>query len=86
MPQSLEHENNIRIAVMEEQIKGIREQQRSHYEVAQRRFDELEQKADALIAIVNRGRGAYAASLVLAGLLGGFIIKLGGMLAQFFHR
>jgi|GEM_PF-3431783 hypothetical protein len=81
-----EQENTIRIAVVEEQIKGMREQQRSHNQSTQRRFDDIDSKMDELIAIINRGRGAYAASLVLAGLIGGFVIKLGSMLGNFFSR
>ena len=71
--------------MVEEQIKGIREQQRSHNQSAQRHFDEIESKMDELIAIINRGRGAYAASMVLAALIGGFILKLGSMLSGFFQ-
>lgn len=80
-----ERTHSIRIAVIDEQIKGIREQQRSHNATTQRRFDEMESKIDALIAIINRGRGAYAASLVLAGLIGGFVIKMSGVLIHFFN-
>ncbi len=81
-----ERGNTVRIAVVEEQIRGIREQQRAHYASAQRRFDEIDAKMDELLAVINRGRGAYAASLVVAGVLGGFIIKIGALVAGFFHR
>lgn len=81
-----ERGHSIRIAVLEEQIKGIREQQRSHNAVTQRRFDEIERKMDDFLAVINRGRGAYAASLVLAGLIGGFILKLGTLLSHFIQR
>lgn len=80
-----ERENTVRIAVVEEQVKGIREQQRAHNVSAQRRFDAIEEKMDALIAIINRGKGAYAASLLLAGLIGGVVLKLGAVVAQYFH-
>ncbi len=81
-----ERGNTVRIAVVEEQIRGIREQQKHHYAAAQRRFDDIDAKMDELLAVINRGRGAYAASLMMAGLLGGFIMKLGGVVAGFFHR
>lgn len=70
-----EHQHAIRIAVVEEQIRGIREQQQSHNKATQHRFDGLEEKVDQLIAVMNRGRGAYAASLALAGIIGAVIVK-----------
>lgn len=83
---TLEQENTIRIAVVEEQIKGIREQQRSHNANTLRRFDGIDEKIDELIAVMNRGRGAYAASLMLAGLIGGAVLKMAGLLVQVFQR
>lgn len=81
-----ERGNTVRIAVVEEQIRFIREQQKHHNSSTQRRFDEIDAKMDELLAVINRGRGAYAASLVMAGVIGGFIIKLGAVVAGFFHR
>lgn len=82
----VERGTQVRIAVMEEQIRAIREQQRAHYTTTQRRFDDVERKMDDLLAVINRGRGAYAASLVVAGLVGGFLLKLGTFLTHFFQR
>jgi hypothetical protein len=82
----MEHENSIRIAVIEEQISGLREQQRAHNQTSQRRFDHMEAKIDELVAVMNRGRGAYAASLLLAGILGGCLLKVADILARFFQR
>ncbi len=70
-----EQQHAIRIAVLEEQIRGIREQQKSHNASTQSRFDELDDKVDQLIAVMNRGRGAYAASLALAGVIGAVLVK-----------
>ncbi len=81
-----EQENTIRIAVVEEQIRGMREQQKSHNAMTQRRLDEIEQKMDALIAVMHRGRGAYAASLMMAGLIAGLVTKFGAGIAQFWGR
>src|SRR5690606_15348352 len=78
--------NTIRIAVVEEQIRGIREQQRSHNAVAQRRFDEIDRKLDELTEVMNRGRGAYAASLLLAGAIGAAVLKLLGLAVQLHGR
>ena len=60
---TIEQDNRLKIAVVQEQIGGLREQQRAHYTVTQARFDQLENKVDELIAVMNRGRGAYAASM-----------------------
>jgi hypothetical protein len=81
-----EQQNAIKIAVIEEQIGGLREQQRAHNAVTQTRFDRMEKKLDDLTAIINRGKGAYAASLMLAGLIGGFILKLVAGLSNYFTR
>ena len=81
-----EQENSIRIAVIEEQISALREQQRAHNAASQTRFDRMERKIDEFTAILNRGRGAYAASLLLAGLVGGFVLKLMTLLVQYFQR
>ena len=76
--------NSIKIAVVEEQIVGLREQQRAHNLATQNRFDGMERKLDELTAIINRGKGAYAASLVIAGLIGGIVIKIAHYMAEFF--
>ena len=55
---------------------GLREQQRAHNDTAQHRFNSIEEKLDELTAIMNRGRGAYAASMMLAAGIGGVLIKM----------
>lgn len=79
-------EHAIRIAVLEEQIRGIREQQKSHNRETQSRFDELDDKVDQLIAVMNRGKGAYAASLALAGMIGAVMLKLAGLFGVWLGR
>lgn len=78
-----ENLNTIKIAVLQEQIVSLRDQQRTHNEHAQRRFNNLEEKLDELTAILNRGRGAYAASMALAAAIGGVMIEV---LNFFSHR
>lgn len=80
-----ELKNALKIAVIEEQILGLREQSRVHNETTQRRFDLMEKKLDALTAIMNRGRGAFAASMALAAALGAILIELVNFLSSFFH-
>ena len=80
------HPHAIKIAVIEEQIFGLREQSRAHSETAQKRFDSMEKKLDELTAIMNRGRGAYAASMALAAMLGALVLKGSAVLSSFFHK
>lgn len=86
MPQEYEANNAIKIAVLQEQILGLRAQQKAHNETTQDRFNSLETKIDDLVAIMNRGRGAYAASMALAAGVGAVIIQLVSMFSTFFHK
>lgn len=84
----MEHEqvNAIKIAVLQEQIAGLREQQRVHNDTTQRRFNGIENKIDDLMAIMNRGRGAYAASMALAASIGGVLIETVNIITGYFHK
>lgn len=81
-----EHDNAVKIAVVEEQIKGLREQQSAHNSNTQNRFNTLEEKIDELFAVMNRGKGAYAASLAIAGAIGALALTVIGSIADYFHR
>jgi hypothetical protein len=81
-----EHQNALKIAVIEEQIIGLREQQRLHNASTQKRFDGMERKIDELTAIMNRGRGAYAASMALAAGIGALLIEAISVIASIFHK
>lgn len=70
----MEHEHAIKIAVLDTELRGIRAQQQAHNDATQRRFDSMEQKIDELTAIMNRGKGAYAASMALAAGIGAVVI------------
>jgi hypothetical protein len=80
-----EQQNALKIAVIEEQIVGLREQQRLHNAATQKRFDGMEKKIDELTAIMNRGRGAYAASMALAAGIGAILIEVITITSSFFH-
>jgi hypothetical protein len=82
-PTPTPHPHAVRIAVIEEQILGLREQQRAHHETAQRRLESLEKKLDELTAIMNRGRGAYAASMALAAGIGAFLMQAIDLVSTF---
>ena len=80
-----EHGHALKIAVIEEQIHGLREQQKAHSEAAQRRFDRMESKLDQLTAIMDRGKGAYTASMALAAAFGAVLIEGCSIAASLFH-
>jgi hypothetical protein len=63
-------ENEVKIAVMEEQIRGLREQHKVHSLETKRDIGELSKKVDNLITIMNKGKGAYAVAIVIAGAVG----------------
>ncbi len=81
-----ESQNAIAIAVLQEQIHGIREQQKAHAHETKTDIAALARDVKDLLAVMNRGRGAYAASLMLAGLIGGVVLKSFGLVAHFFQR
>lgn len=81
-----DQENAIKIAVVEAHIEGLREQQKSHHESNTKRFDTMEGKIDDLAALMNRGRGAYAASMMIAGAIGAFVLKLFGVASSTIGR
>jgi len=72
-------ENTVKIAVLEEQIKGIREQQAVHAKDTRERFDAMGDKLDELLAMMNKGKGAYAVLFLISGALGAAFIKIAGL-------
>jgi hypothetical protein len=67
---------DVKIAVLEEQLKGIREQQKAHAEASEKQFTKLFTKIEELEAALNRGKGVFAASLTFAGIIGAGITAL----------
>ena len=61
----------VEVAVIQEQIRGIRDQQKLHSENTEKLFTKLFDEIDELKAAMNRGKGVLAASLMFAGLVGG---------------
>ena len=74
-----EHEHSVKIAVLEEQMKGIREQLKAHNESTQKRFDVMGEKLDELLTASNKGKGAYAVLFVLSGAIGAAVIKIAAL-------
>lgn len=79
-------DNDIKVAVLGEQISGIREQQKAHADSTLTRFNSLDDKIDELTAIMNRGKGAYAASMAFAGIVGAAIVAVISAVVGFFHK
>lgn len=77
-----EFDNAVKIAVVEEQIKGLRDQATAHNTSTISRLNHIEGKVDELMAIMNRGKGAYAASLALASAIGAAAIVIANMLVK----
>lgn len=69
-------ESAVEIAVLKEQILGIREQQKAHAENTDKLFAKLFEEIDELKAAMNRGKGVLAASLSIAGILGAGLMAL----------
>ena len=81
-----ETENAIKIAVIQEQVFGMRQQQKANNDITQNRFNGIEDKLDELTAVLNRGRGAYAASMALAAAIGGVMIEIINFVTSYTHR
>jgi hypothetical protein len=79
-------ENTVKIAVLEEQVKGIREQQAAHAKDTRERFDDVSHKLDELLAMLNKGKGAYAVLFLLSGALGAAVIKVGGLMLNWMKQ
>lgn len=79
-------ENTVKIAVLEEQIKGVREQQSAHAKDTRERFDVMDSKLDELLAMLNKGKGAYAVLFLLSGAIGAAVIKVGGLMLNWMKQ
>lgn len=78
--------NALKIAVIEEQIYGLRAQQNAHYESALRRFDHMEQKLDKLTAALHQSRGALAAASAIAACVGALMLQAAEFISHAFWR
>jgi hypothetical protein len=62
-----------RLAGMEVQVRELKEQFTEHQKATDRKFDEVNQKLDDLLALRNKGAGVFwlISTLVGAGIVGG---------------
>ncbi len=65
-----EEGSSVKIARLEEQIQGMRDQQKASADNTEKLFNKLFTRMDSLEAAMNRGRGIFAASLTFAGAMG----------------
>lgn len=73
MPES---NNTVEIAVIKSEIKGMREQQKSHAVETRAAITDLSSDVKNLVAVMNKGKGAFGFAMVLAGGLGAAAVKL----------
>lgn len=69
----------IKVAVLEEQIRGLREQHKAQNEAQAARLASIEADLKTLVAAFQKGKGAYAVAVIIAGLLGAAVAKLIGI-------
>lgn len=78
-----ESDNTVKIAVIEEQIKGIREQNRTQYsnlndkiEFQGHELEMMNKKMDEVIAFKNQHKGVVAGIAAVMGFVGGVVVKI----------
>jgi len=70
MVETDDKENAIKIAVLESEMNGLREQHKAHAERTDQKLDKLTGQLSELVAIMNKGKGAFGFAMVLAATLG----------------
>jgi hypothetical protein len=66
-------EGQVRIAVLEAELRGLREQQRETAKETKESIASLARKVDALTEIMNQGKGAFSFAMFVAAVVGSFI-------------
>ncbi len=66
-------EGQVRIAVLESELRGLREQQREHAKETKDSIANLTRKVEELTEIMNKGKGAFSFAMLVAALIGSFI-------------
>jgi len=71
-------DGKIKIAVLEEQLKGLRSQQKAHSDEMRHAISDLRSDMQDVLAMMNKGRGALWGFSLLGGVLGAGAIKFMG--------
>ncbi len=69
-------EGQVRIAVLEAELRGLREQQREHAKETKESIALLTRKIEELTEIMNKGRGAFSFAMLVAAVVGSFITAI----------
>lgn len=76
-------EEKVKIAVLETEVKGLREQHKSQTETLHKRIDKFEGSLDGIqadirgiAASMNKGKGAWIVGLMVAGGIGAATLKI----------
>jgi hypothetical protein len=76
---------DVEIAVIKEQMGGLREQQKAHATETKDAIASVAKDVKDLTAIMNRGKGAYAASMAFAGAIGAALVAVFSWVSEIFH-
>lgn len=78
-----EDEWKIRTVRLEEQINGLREQQKAHALETKEALRDIGSEIKELLATINKGKGAYIGLTVFAAAIGAVTSKAVGVLTLF---
>lgn len=89
-------DNAIKVAVAEEQIKGLREQHKSLAEATNKRLDGIENTVNKrldrielsvkdILGTLNKSKGAYAVLIAASGAVSAAILYIISFVSSFFH-
>ena len=73
---SEQKDHAVEIAVIKSELNGLREQQRVHARETKESIDKLGKDVRDLVAVMNRGKGAFGFAMVLAGGVGAGAVAL----------
>ena len=59
---------------LEAEVEGLRNELREHKDESKKSLKEQSEKIDELLALANKGKGAYWAGMFVAGSVGSFIV------------
>lgn len=68
----MSEEQSVKIAILESDVKWIKESMREIITQNKEAYQEMQKMS----AVLQRGRGAFGASVLFAGIIGGFIHKI----------
>jgi len=78
-----EDEWKLRTVRLEEQILGLREQQKAHALETKEALRDIGAEIKELLATINKGKGAYLGVTIFAAAVGGIAAKMLGAISLF---